>query len=76
MNDMFKITKEDVASKQSALSTILGQMSVPARALDTSSLRNLLWINRNLAIQNRSHPLFQTASELTAWLLKHRQPNS
>jgi hypothetical protein len=75
MSDMFKITKEDVMSRQSALSTILGQMNVPDRAMDTSILRNLLWINRNLAIQNRDHPLFQTANELTAWLLKHRRLN-
>ena len=65
---LFDIDLEDVARR--ALATILKQMEVPALVLDTSSLRNLQWINRNLAVNNGSHPLFQTAAELTVWLLK------
>ena len=67
---LFDIDLEDVARRESALATILKQMEVPALVLDTSSLRNLQWINRNLAVNNGSHPLFQTAAELTVWLLK------
>ena len=67
---LFDIDLEDVARRENALTTILKQMEVPALVLDTSSLRNLQWINRNLAVNNGSHPLFQTAAELTVWLLK------
>lgn len=70
MKNLFDIDLEDVSRRESALATILKQMEVPTLVLDTSSLRNLQWLNRNLAINNGQHPLFQTAAELTTWLLK------
>ncbi len=68
--DLFKIEIEDVARRESALATMLAQMNVPEQRHDTSKATNLRWLNRNLAIQNGDHPLFQTAAEMTLWLLK------
>ncbi len=67
---LFQIDLEDVVRRESALKTILEQMNVPALRCDTSKASNLRWLNRNLAINNGQHPLFQTAAELTLWLLK------
>ncbi len=69
-NDLFQIDLEDVARRESALKTMLNQMDVPELRHDTSRLSNLRWLNRNLAINNGQHPLFQTAAEMTLWLLK------
>ena len=69
-NDLFQIDLEDVTRRESALKTILDQMDVPEFRHDTSKLSNLRWLNRNLAINNGQHPLFQTAAEMTLWLLK------
>ncbi len=69
-NDLFEIDIEDVVRRESALRTILEQMDVPNLVLDTVNVRNLKWLNRNLAIDNSQHPLFQTAAEMTLWLLK------
>ena len=68
--DLFRIEIEDVAKRESALKTMLDQMDVPEFRRDTSRLSNLRWLNRNLAINNGQHPLFQTAAEMTLWLLK------
>ena len=68
--DLFQIDLEDVTHRESALATILKQMDVPARRVDITRPTNLQWLNRNLAIQNGQHPLFQTAAELIIWLLK------
>jgi len=73
--EWLSITIDDVTRRESALSTLLEQMSVPKLRLDTSSFRNLQWLNRNLAVQNSDHPMFATAAELTIWLLRwhHKQ---
>ena len=68
--DLFRIEIEDVAKRESALATMLKQMNVPDMRRDTSSFSNLRWLNRNLGVQNGDHPLFQTAAEMTLWLLK------
>lgn len=68
--NMFRIEIEDVARRESALATMLKQMDVPEKRQDTSVASNLRWLSRNLAIQNKNHPLFQTAAEMTTWLLK------
>ena len=70
MNDMFRIEIEDVARRESALATMLKQMDVPEFRHDTSKVSNLRWLNRNLTVHNGQHPLFQTAAEMTLWLLK------
>lgn len=73
--DWLTITRDDVQRRESALSALLEQMNIPELRRDTTSSRNLRWINRNLAIQNDDHPMFATAAELTVWLLRwhHRQ---
>jgi len=68
--DLLQIDLEDVTRRESALGTILKQMNVPELRQDTAKVSNLRWLNRNLGIQNGSHPLFATAAELTLWLLK------
>ena len=68
--DLLQIDLEDVTRRESALETILKQMNVPELRQDTAKVSNLRWLNRNLGIQNGSHPLFATAAELTLWLLK------
>ena len=68
--ELLQIDLEDVTRRESALGTILKQMDVPELRQDTSKVSNLRWLNRNLGIQNDTHPLFATAAELTLWLLK------
>lgn len=70
MNNMFRIEIEDVDRRQSALSTILKQMDVPKLRQDTTKLSNLMWLKRNLSINNASHPLHDVAQEMTLWLIK------
>ena len=65
-----ELTSEDVQRRESALSTLLEQMDVPSMRRDTTSPRNLWWLNRNLAINNGDHPMFGTARELLTWLLR------
>ena len=69
----WEIDLEDISRRESALTTILMQMDVPAKVHDTSSIRNLKWISRNLAANNKNHPLFETAIGLTVWLLKYQR---
>ena len=71
--ELFNIKLEDATRRESALGTILQQMDVPKLRQDTSEPANLRWLNRNLGINNGSHPLFATAAELTIWLLKWHQ---
>jgi len=73
--DWLTITTDDIHRRESALSTLLEQMDIPELRRDTTSFRNLKWINRNLAVQNDDHPMFTTAAELTVWLLRwhHKQ---
>ena len=68
--DWFAITDEDVHRRESALKTLLEPMDVPPLRLDTTSMRNLKWLSRNLAINNSREPLFNTASEILGWLLR------
>ena len=68
--DWFTITDDDVQRRESALKTALEFMDVPPLRLDTTNLRNLRWLSRNLAINNSREPLFNTASEILGWLLR------
>ena len=68
--DWFTITEDDVKRRESALRTALEEMDVPPLRLDTSDLKNLKWLNRNLAINNSRAPLFNTAAEILVWLLR------
>jgi len=61
---------EATFKRQSALGTLLEQMEVPEMRRDTSIHSNVRWLQRNLAVQNREHPMFETAMGLVKWLLK------
>jgi len=54
---------EDIERRKSALGTILAQMDVP-KMRKAMTAENLRWLNRNLAIKNKSHPMFETAQTL------------
>jgi hypothetical protein len=62
-----------MSKKQSALRTMLQTMNVPKARQDTTNLSNLRWLNRNLAIENKENPMFETAKELVVWLLKNHE---
>ena len=64
------ITNEDVKRRESALSTMLDQFDVPDMRRDTTLVRNLRWLNRNLSVNNGDHPLHDTAKGLLKWLLR------
>lgn len=65
----FEITEDDVARRRAALTTLLDTMDVPEQRKDFTS-RNVSWLNRNLAVRNSSHPMFQTANDLVVWLCR------
>jgi len=61
---------EDVEKRKSALGTILAQMDVPEMRKELTSTGNLRWLNRNLAVRNKNHPMFATARTLLTEILK------
>jgi hypothetical protein len=67
---LFEIEEDDVQRRRAALATLLETMDVPKMRQDVSQHSNIRWLNRNLAIQNASHPMFQTANDLVCWLIK------
>lgn len=67
-----RIEKEDVERKMSALSTILNTMNVPSMRKDLTDFANVRWLNRNLRIENKNHPMLETAMETVVFLLRHR----
>jgi hypothetical protein len=64
---------EVTSRKQSALATLLEQMEVPKMRKDTTRKANIRWLLRNLAVNNKDHPMFETTMELIKWLLKKAQ---
>ena len=67
-----KITKEDIERKESALKTVLESMDVPEMRRDTSRFSNIRWLGRNLKINNRNHPMVETAVEMVEFLMRNR----
>jgi len=63
--------KDSTIRRQSALHTLLDQMEVPEMRKDASSVSNLRWLSRNLAVQNHDHPMFETTINLVVWMLRH-----
>jgi hypothetical protein len=63
---------EDIERRKSALGTILAQMDVPEMRRELAP-RNLRWLNRNLAVNNKNHPMFPTARELLTIILRNTQ---
>jgi hypothetical protein len=66
-----KIDMEDISRRESALSTILDDMTIPLMRREVTLIQNLRWLNRNLAVQNSSHPMALSALELIRFLIKH-----
>lgn len=62
--------EETIARKKSALRTMLEMMDVPESRLDLNKPANIRWLNRNFAINNSEHPMFETASELLSWIIR------
>ena len=67
-----KLTKEDIQRKESALKTALESMDVPEMRRDTSRFSNIRWLGRNLKINNRNHPMLETAVEMVEFLMRNR----
>jgi len=65
------MNKDTFDRKKSALSTLLEQMDVPEmrKQLRDTDIR---WLNRNLGIRNKNHPMFETTIGLVTWLLKNK----
>jgi hypothetical protein len=61
---------EDIERKRSALGVILTQMDVPEMRKELTNSGNLRWLNRNLGISNKNHPMFTTARTLLTEILK------
>ena len=66
-----KLTKEDIKRKESALRTVLETMDVPEMRMDTSRFSNIRWLGRNLKINNRNHPMLETAVEMVEFLMRN-----
>lgn len=61
---------EDIERRRSALGTILAQMDVPEMRKELDDTGNLRWLNRNLAVRNKNHPMFTTARTILKEILK------
>ncbi len=67
--DLTNLTEEDAERRRNALRTLLAEMDIPRARLDLTP-RNLSWLNRNLAANNKDHPMFDTARTVLTWLLR------
>lgn len=57
--------------KLSALKTLLEQMDVPARRKEVENITNVRWLARNLAVNNKEHPMFETTQRMIVWILRN-----
>ena len=64
---------EDIERRKSALGTILAQFDVPKMRREELTPRNLSWLNRNMAANNKNHPMFPTARQLLTDILRNTQ---
>jgi hypothetical protein len=65
--------KETMMSRKlSALKTLLEQMNVPARRTEVDNISNIRWLARNLAVENKEHPMFDTTQRLVVWILRNQ----
>ena len=60
---------EDVEKQKLELGTIIAQMDLPEMR-KKMTFSNLRWLNRNLAIRNKNHPLFSTARGIITNILR------
>jgi len=63
--------KTMLTKKLSALKTLLEQMEVPERRRDVENISNVRWLARNLAVQNKEHPMFETTQRTIVWVLRN-----
>ena len=64
---------EDIERRKSALGTILAQFDVPRMRREELTPRNLSWLNRNMAANNKNHPMIPTARQLLTDILRNTQ---
>ena len=62
---------ETIERKQSALRTLLDMLDVPTLRKDVTKETNLRWLARNLAANNKVHPMLDTTFQLVRWLLRN-----
>ena len=61
---------ETFARKAVALQTLLQPFDIPEWRREITSA-NIRWLSRNLAVNNKNNPMFETAMGLIKWLLKN-----
>ena len=61
-----------MSRKLSALKTLLEQMDVPTRRTEVDNISNVRWLARNLAVENKEHPMFDTTQRLVVWILRNQ----
>ena len=59
------------AKKLAALKTLLEQMDIPARRKEVENITNVRWLARNLAVNNKEHPMFETTQRMVVWVLRN-----
>tara|TARA_R100000278_G_scaffold55403_2_gene46037 strand:+ start:1091 stop:1348 length:258 start_codon:yes stop_codon:yes gene_type:complete len=59
--------------KKKALATLLEQMEIPSARKDISKESNVRWLLRNLVIQNKSNPMFETTQKMVVWFLRNNK---
>ena len=69
MSDKEEITV--FAKKLAALKTLLEQMDIPARRKEVDNITNVRWLARNLAVNNKEHPMFETTQRMVVWVLRN-----
>lgn len=65
--------KTTIERKMSALATLLEQMNVPDSRKDISKQTNVRWLLRNLAIDNKDNPMFETTQSMIIWVLRNKK---
>lgn len=57
--------------KLRALRSLIQMMDVPDTRRDVSNRTNVMWLARNLGVQNGDHPLFQSTRDVLKWVIKN-----
>jgi len=66
---------EEIEKQKLALGTIIAQMDLPEMR-KKMTFSNLMWLNRNIAIRNRNHPLFSAARGIITNILRFSSKNT
>ena len=62
-----------LADKETNMDKALEQMEIPSARKDISKESNVRWLLRNLAIQNKSNPMFETTQKMVVWFLRNNK---